>query len=122
MNSFLCEDDFPSIKNLHADYQKGIESLEFQKELLDSNISFQRCFRHMIDNLNDACKNYRAPSVGNSGTIYDFCWDLAKVRTQSRFEKILSEIRKEHGFAATWLDGKLFIFVELYFNFSHFLV
>ena len=59
----------------------------------------------MVDNLNDACKLSRVPSVGNSGTVYDLCWDLAKARAKSRFENILSEIREDHDFAATWLDG-----------------
>ena len=59
----LLEQDFPNTKFVHADYSKGIESNEFSTLLQAHNISYGRCFRHMLKNCSSNAKNAREPSI-----------------------------------------------------------
>ena len=61
----LLQNDFPQTNFVHADYSKGIESIEFANLLHIGNIIFGQCFRHMLKNCSTNATNGGQPKIND---------------------------------------------------------
>lgn len=107
----LLKSDFPGIEILVADYDKGIQSAEYQAILFSIQAIFGRCLKHMVGNAALAARKNNKLRPNEEATVFKLC----RARTEARYKIQLEALYNLKPFLADWFDSNKDLFASYRF-------
>ena len=91
--------DFNGMRACVSDFQKGIESDEFQTLLILNSIKFGQCFKHLKENCGKAIKKKISKDANK------YMVRMSKARTKDTYDYLKTILDQENEEASLWLEG-----------------
>jgi len=93
--------DFPGMQIFVADFDKGIETSQFQTKLRNNGCMFRRCFKHMCAD----CANSTRGTSKLKGKEEWLAEKMAKSRNENKYQRYLQDMQKLDKNVADWFNN-----------------